>query len=936
MKRSTKRSKHRYHPLAAAALLSFGVLAALPSLAATVQGYVTEAEGTPLAGARVQVAGTSQSAFTDNTGRFVLRNVDPGQVELSVNYIGYDTQTTQIRVSDSAEPVTIALARATSIDEIRVVSQRSAINDALNRYRASDGISNFLAADDIGQFVDQNVAENLQRLPGISISRDQGEGRFVSVRGIGAGLSTVTLNGMRIGTPEDGSRAVPLDILPSGSVDLLEINKVPTPDMPGDAVGGSIDVRSGSPFARMGQDNFDYRVELAYNELGGETNPAGGINFSDVFSVGQGTDNFGLAMGINYQQREFESDNFETEYDFIDFNGTDVLVPIEFQQRKYFVDRQRLGANLNLEFRADEDNRYFFDALFSRFEDAEDRQRSIVVLEDGDLVSFDGQNGRFEGIAEDGFRRRIRQRTKEQDTFAIGFRGEHIRGDWTLGYRAGQSITRELVPDEREGRFEKTGSPLDATFTMGSGILGFDIFEGAVANTAYLDNANFELDRVVVEPIKVDDDDTTFGADAEWSNAFGMQQLTLKSGIDFRMKSKDSNVDEFELREVPSVNLDQFTGGDPNYGLSDLGQGISAGAFLDFFESNRAQFSERPQDVTENLQLSLGPDFVADEDVLAGYLMGTFDEGPWRVIVGVRAEYTDYSATGNELDLDDQGGITVTPRSVESDYTSFLPGVHVRYEARDDVVFRAAWTNTIARPSFDDISPRFEINREDLEIETGNPDLDPFEASNFDLLLDWYPGNRAVVSLGIFYKDVDNLTADFTSPGEGNFAGFEVTRPVNSEDSSISGIEANVETGLELLSPALAGFLIGANATFLDTDFEFSERPGESFRLPEAAHRTGNLYLGYEAGPISTRLSYSYRGKYLDDIGDSPEFDVYVDDSVQLDLVASYRFTDAMELRLEGSNLTDQPLELYQGTKGNTFQFEEYGRSFSVGMIGRF
>lgn len=234
-----KRPPFRPRTLAAALLLTSSALGMAPALAETVQGYVTAAGGTPLSGARVEVPGTSISTFTDSTGRFVLRNVDPGQVEVLVSYLGYDPQGEAVQVSGDVTNLTIALAQSDRIDEIRVQSQRVAINDALNRYRASDGISNFLAADDIGQFVDQNVAENLQRLPGISITRDQGEGRFVSVRGIAAGLSTVTINGMRIGTPEDGSRAVPLDIIPSGSVDLLEINKVPTPDMPGDAVGGN-------------------------------------------------------------------------------------------------------------------------------------------------------------------------------------------------------------------------------------------------------------------------------------------------------------------------------------------------------------------------------------------------------------------------------------------------------------------------------------------------------------------------------------------------------------------------------------------------------------------------------------------------------------------------------------------------------------------------
>ncbi|TQV68113.1 TonB-dependent receptor [Exilibacterium tricleocarpae] len=923
-----------------ALLLSSASVAGIAMADSTLRGYITDASGAPLAGARVTVAGTPQSGFTDHTGRFTIRNVDGTDVELSVTYVGYEEKRKRIDpTSDNAENLLIILGRqGQQMEEVLVVSQRIAMNDALNRYRAADGISKFVSADDIGQFVDQNVAENLQRLPGISITRDQGEGRFVSVRGVGAGLSNVTINGMRIGTPEDGSRAVPLDIIPSGSVDLLEINKVPTPDMPGDAVGGTVDVRSGSPFARRGDDsfNFDYRAELSYNELGEETNPAGGLNFSNVFSIAGGLDNLGVAVGANYQRREFESDNLETEYDYVEVGGVERLAPIEVQQRKYFVDRERLGANLNLEYRPDDDNRYFVDALFSRFTDEEVRQRSIFVLEDGELVSFDGSRGRYEGIAEDGFRRRIRNRTKEQDTFAISFRGEHLRNDWTFDYQVGHSITRESVPDEYEGRFEKTGDPLDADFVMGNGKLTTTFFNAGVPDTSHRMNTGYVLDRVVVEPIEVDDDDTNFSFNAERANAFGNANLTLKAGVDARMKKKDSDVDEFELRDVPDLGLEQFTSNSPGYGLGDLGPGISASRFLDFFFSNRDQFRERPQDVDENRQLRLGQDFVADENVYAGYVMATLDLGLWRVITGVRIEHTDYSADGNQIEVDADGNVAVARRSVGNDYNNVLPALHIRYEPREDVVARAAYTKTVSRPSFSDISPRFEIDRDDFDIETGNPDLDPFESDNFDLLLDWYPGNNALVSLGIFYKDVDNFSADFTTPGEGPFQDFQVTRPMNFGNAEILGLEANVELGMELLNPALSGFLIGANATFLDTEFDFAERPGETFRLPGAVHRNANLYLGYESGPLSLRISYSERGKYLEDIGADPNFDIWVADSTQLDVVASYRLTEAFNLRLEASNLTDDPLELYQGSKGNTFQFEEYGLTYSVGLTGRF
>lgn len=932
--------------LTARALATASVLALLAPAAVhaqapagQIQGRVTSAEtGAPLAGARVSVAGSPVVALTDEAGAFTLTGVPAGAATVTVSYLGLADTSAAVEVAAGrAASLNIALGGETSVtvDAVVVMSQRIAQNDALNRYRNSDAIANYVAADDIGQFVDQNVAESLQRLPGVSITRDQGEGRFVSVRGVGAGLSTVTINGMRIGTPEDTDRAVPLDVIPSGSIDLLEIVKVPTPNMPGDAIGGSIDVRSGSPFNENQNYNFRYRLEGSYSELSDDFNPEARLNYTNLFSVGGGQDNLGVSLGMNYLDRNFESNNLEAAYSFNDDLGDDEFVIEEIQLRKYFVNRERFGANLNLEYRPTANDTFFANALFSRFTDAETRQRSIFVFEDGDLTSFDGETATFADIDEDGFRRRIRFRTKDQDTLALAFGGEHQRGLWSFDYRIGHSMTDENVPDEIEGRFENDQSPLDAVVRQGAGMPTFQILSGGAADTSYLDNANYAFDRVVLAPKFVDDDDTNLNFNVERADAFGVAGFTLSGGVDLRFKRKVSDVGETELRNVPDIRLDQFTTGAPDYPFHPLGDGISSAGFVDFFNTNRSSMLERPQDVEDNLILNTAEDYSADEDVSAGYLMGTWDSGPWRFIVGARVEHTEYSAQGSELNFDDSGDLTINPRSVESSYTNVLPGIHARFTPRDDLVIRAAWSNTIARPSFGDQSPRFEINNEDLEINMGNPDLEPYESSNLDLLLDWYPGGGSVMSVGVFSKELDSYIVERTFQNDADFPGFEVTRPVNGSDASIRGIELNLEQELGRWAPALDGFLIGANATLLDTEFTVDGRT-ETFSLPQAAEESANVYVGYEQGRFSGRVSYSFRGEYLEEIGDSREFDVYVMESQQLDLTASFRVNRGVELVFEAQNLLDDPLELYQGTPATTLQFEEYGATFAIGLKGRF
>ncbi len=821
------------------------------------------------------------------------------------------------------------------MEEILVFGQRAAQNKALDEYRRANSITNYIAADDMGQFVDQNVAESLQRLPGISITRDQGEGRFVSVRGIDAGLSTVTINGVRIGTPEDGSRAVPLDVIPTGSVDLLEVTKVPTPDMPGDAIGGAVNVRSASAFDRD-ERQVSYRVQGTYNELSGETSPKGQLDFSDVFSAFGGTENLGVTFGVNYTERSMESDNIEPLYDFMDFNGEDVFTLLEVNERKYALTRERIGMNLNLEYQANDQTRLYANTVYSEFTDAESRQRNVFVFEDGTITSYDGTNVTYADLPEDSFRRRIRFRTKEQDTLAFNVGAEHALRAWTLDYNVGISTTKERVLDEKEGRFEKTGNELDANVVIGQGIARYTFLENGSPAVGYLDNAIYEIDRVVIEPILVDDDEVNFQLNMEVPYAFGMESLTLKAGLDGRYKDKTTDISEIEERITPDVMLSQFTSAAPSYGLGNLGQGIDARGFMNYYNQNRNQFAVRPQDRDETLVLNTVNDFDAEEDVTAAYLMGTWALDRLQIIAGARVERTSYSADGNQLVFDENENLSVNARSVSSDYSNLLPGLHLRYEPLDNLVVRAAWSNTIARPNFNDISPRSQINRESLEIDMGNPDLDPYESSNLDLLADWYYGESGVISAGVFYKDIDDYIVEFTTRNSTAFNGYDVTMPINGTKASVTGVEFNAQQGLDVINAQLSGLLVGLNLTVLDTELNVAERANENFMLPQAAERSANAYIGFENERLSTRLSITHRDEYLEEIGDDTRFDIYVAPHTQVDLTAAYRISDQFEVIAELTNLTDEPLELYQGSKAYTFQFEEYGPTFALGLKGRF
>src|SRR5690606_21943932 len=199
---------------------------------------------------------------------------------------------------------------AVDLDAVVVRAQYESQARAIDSKRSSDAIQDGISSDSMGQFPDQNVGESLSRLPGISVTRDQGEGRYVVIRGLDAAQNSVVVDGIAMGTPEDSSRAAPLDVIPTESTEHLTVIKAPTPDMHGDSLGGPIRVESASALDRSGR-SMRAKLEASHQNLSGKTSPKAAFNSSDVYADGT----FGVALGLSWQDRDYESDNIEVEYD---------------------------------------------------------------------------------------------------------------------------------------------------------------------------------------------------------------------------------------------------------------------------------------------------------------------------------------------------------------------------------------------------------------------------------------------------------------------------------------------------------------------------------------------------------------------------------------------------------------------------------------------
>ena len=272
-------------------------------IAGTISGTVIDASETvALRAAQVRIVELDRTAGTERDGSFYFADVPAGTYALEVRYVGAPTTRQTITVTDTGTAnVVIQVGSPGADNEILVIGQAANIASSLSRKRNADGVSDVLTRDAIGQFPDQNVAESLRRLPGINVLNDQGEGRFVSVRGLNPNLNATSLNGVRLPSPESDTRGVALDVISSDIIESIEVKKSLTPDMDGDTIGASIEIETTSAFDRR-KDLLTVKAEGSYNELADALSPKGSVDFSTRVS-----DNFGVSGGLSYYNREFEA-----------------------------------------------------------------------------------------------------------------------------------------------------------------------------------------------------------------------------------------------------------------------------------------------------------------------------------------------------------------------------------------------------------------------------------------------------------------------------------------------------------------------------------------------------------------------------------------------------------------------------------------------------
>ncbi|WP_248724840.1 TonB-dependent receptor [Seonamhaeicola sp. ML3] len=926
-------------------LFSFVVLAQNGN----VQGTIIDDKGLSVPFANVLIESLDRGVVSDADGNFLFIDVPSGKQTIKVMYIGYSDSEVEVQVN-SGETVNVKIiieTKALELDGVVINGYNSGQAKALNAQKNKQNITNVVSTDQIGKFPDANIGDAVKRIPGITMQVDQGEARNIIVRGLAPQLNSVTLNGSRIPSAEGDNRNIQMDLIPADMIQLIEVNKAVTPDMDGDALGGSVNL-----VTRTSPNGF--RVAATAGS---------GVNFitnkrivNGSLLMGDRTNNgkFGYMFSASFNDTDFGSDNVEAEWvneAESPLTGDDIEVnPFveESDIRTYLVQRVRRSFSANFDYAFNPNNKLYLKTMYNWRDDRENRfrlrYRSIEpIFEDGTetITGFQGEIRRQTkgGIDND---RNQNTRLEDQRMQNYTFGGEHLFGkvkfDWMGSYASAseERLNERYIEYELEETVDGDPIPFSADFSN----TRFPVIVPENSSDALL--SRYSLKEITEENQFTEEKDWNFFANLQIPLSLVKEQegfIKVGGRLRFKEKDRDNNFFEFSPETSNFDNLALLPLVDKTDADFLAGSQYVAGAYVDPEYLGSLDFQNSNLFESESIvDEFLSGNYLVKEDVYAGYAMLNQQlSDKLSVLAGVRVENTEIETTGNLVVFDEDGDFDPNASGEIKDdnsYVNVLPGVHFKYNVTDNTVLRFAWTNTLARPNYIDLVPFRNVVREDEEVSIGNPELSATKSMNFDLMAEHYFKSVGLISGGIFHKSIEDFI--YTSQFTDSSTGFDAFQPQNGDDASITGVEVSFQRQLDFLPGFAKNFSIFLNYTYLTSSADGIRNEDGDERtdldLPGTAPNMFNGSLSYGGKKLNIRLSLNFSDAYIDEIGGNAFEDRYYDEQLFLDLNASYAFSDNLRLYVDLNNITDQPLRYFQGVKSRTMQMEYYSQRLSVGL----
>lgn len=834
--------------------------------------------------------------------------------------------------ADDAAPLEGARKKATDLQGVHVVAPRTTEEMARKTQENAPNLINIRTGDQIRALPDVNTAEAVRRIPGVSLETDEGEGRYVNIRGFDADLNSTTYAGVRLlptnnASPFGGYRGVALDSIPTGFIGAVEVTKSNLPSQDAEALGGTIEVLPKTAPDQQGP-FLDGDVGIGYEKLRG-------TNVTDYSLAGGGR--FGPFSIVLTASSHIDSrgiDDVEPAY----FNdGAHPYHAVnDIEQRDYELHRRRHGYAVDLGYQPDDNNEWYFRAFEAGY--TEDYKRPYLdVFQDGntsvqpdgtlqDTLTFPG------GITKS---LRDEQESSKERFYMLG--GKNTLGDTTLDYHVAYVEGTYKKPYDYNSTFiynsPSTSAGQISYSPTGPGHVPLYTLTGA---PGYLDPANYALSAINNSTAANFDREMSYAANSKTSVNWGsFADESLNFGVSVRQRHKQTTAQPYAVATT-ALPLTAVSGGvNETYydGHYQNGVDIIPGALQRIFGYGTIG----PGEILSSQQQFLD----AHEDIYAGYGEYTASWGKLGMLGGVRYEETRDRSSAYSAGVDAAGNPFASPVNTKHSYHNFFPSLQFRYELSPDTVLRAAYSSTIGRPGFNQANPALAVDLGSGIVSTGNSTLKPAKANSFDFDIERYLAGGGILSAGIFDKEISNYIVPVqttqvfdNSLFPGNSQPLRVFTYKNIGSSRARGIELNWSQQFQNLPGWLDGLGAGANYTWVDSRIEI--RPGEYSLLPSTSKNTWNASLFYKRAGLSLNLAAYSASADLFSIGTDRSGDVYNATRTSMDFSASYQFPEYWTIYFYAKNLLDTPHAFYQGTVDRPIQREFYGLTYLAGVRFQF
>jgi iron complex outermembrane receptor protein len=868
-----------------------------------------------------------------------------------------------------AHPAAAAEAAPNTVGELVVTGIRASQEASIETKRNANAVVDSITAEDVGKFPDKNVAEALQRVPGVVINREFGEGERVSVRGTAPNLTRTLLDGHGLATADwfildqlSATRSFNYLMLPSEIISKVNVYKSPTAALEEGGIGALIDVETRRP---LDLKSFYIAGSLQgdYNEKSGKSNPAGSV----LLSWKNQDNTLGVLIAGIYEKREIRRDGVETlgYFDYATATGS-VKVPALIGSALFQQERIRKGVNVAIQWKPTDQLEVALTGLISKF-GANNTNANFLAWGSNALggggtltnVTLQGDTavaGRIastpdgRGVVYDYIQRFADTQARDID-LEVKY---HLAPDWDLRARAGYT---DAFGDTKSQPFVEFGAP--ATFD-------YDLRTNAPSvhftNLDPTKPAQMQFDFASLHQINSSDDEKYAYLDlnhhVDWGPMkalrFGAKFTDHKRAVDFQATTFGGFFLPLQATGCGGgvCTPTSFAGGlTPSDFLENI---ASAGTLRSYFLVDNGKldniFFHLPASIQQRVP-NYPAIFGVREKAYAGYVMGEFSGEGWRGNIGVRVVKTDQTSSGFIQQSVMQPGFVsdafgiFQPVSVDRSYTDILPSANFAFDLTDKLLFRFAAARTMARPDYTDVAPTVNLNVGSLTGNGGNPNVDPYRANQFDISLEWYPNNDTLVAGALFYKDIESFITDkivqqrfavetatpnrsrctsaatSTSPNLFNCL-FDISQRVNGGGGHIEGAEFTVQ------APIWGGFGVQTNYTYSHAKTQSGDP------LPGNSENTFNFTGYFENDVLSARLGYTYRSKFFVSVDRASPLNQKALKS--LDGQLSYNVTEHVTLTFDAINITDEKIEQFSGAEFRPRAIYDNGRQYYAGVRFKF